>query len=652
MLAVNEISLVMPNNALVTTRIKEIENRLSHISDDESKMLALSELSEFYTFTNIREAQKLLSELQILLQKQPHPDFLLRFHLNTAIVENQFYNFKLSEIHFKHALNIVEAEGNVTQLVEVYIDYAGTLINLNEIDKAMDFIAKAQRHLLAFPDKLLSAHLICREGIVWLHFTDYDKATELLFEAEKILASFEPKELKIKDLYFQTLVYSGLGLIFEKTGDRERCVKAYRRVVEMCENAGIRSRLAWHYANVGNAYMTLDDYEHAEEFFLKADSIKDDISLSARAHATANLGFCYYLGGRYDEALTLYNRAEIIYKRKTDDYENLSIVSRWKGLLFDAIGKTKRAEKRLVEALELARLGKDTKQQAIICSDIADMYADKGDFRNAYDYEVLHNQLVKKYYEETNKIKIDELEFKYEAKRRRKEAELLRLQATGLQLKALRAQMNPHFMFNALNSIQYYINNNDREFAGKSLARFAKLMRASLEYSELEVISLENEIEFLEDYLLINQQLRFENRLEYSLHVDEDIEEDIIGVPTMIVQPYIENAIEHGIRPKKSGLIKIEFKLVDDTTILCIIEDNGVGRARAREIQALDDYHSKHKSRGTSITEKRLEILHASKKNTFFVKTIDLVDPLSKKPIGTRVEIQIPIAEIPYKNQD
>lgn len=641
----------MPSNLLVANHIKELENRLNRIEDDTNKMFALSELSEFYTFTNIREAQKLLAELQISLQKNQHPDLLLSYHLNTAIVENQFYNYKLSEIHFQQALEIVEYEGNVSQQVEVYIDYAGTLINLNEKERAMDFIEKSQRHLAAFPDKVLSSRLICREGIVWLHYTDYDKATELLFQAEKMFADIDPKKLQIKDLYFQTLVYSGLGLIFEKTGDRERCVKAYRRVVEMCEKAGIKSRLAWHYVNVGKAYMALDDYENAEEFFLKADRIKDDISLSARAHATANLGYCYFLGGRYDEALDLYNRAEVIYKRKTDDYENLSILSRWKGLLFDAIGKSKRAEKRLVEALELAKLGKDTKQQAIICNDIADMYADKGDFRNAYDYEVLHNQFVKKYYEETNKIKIDELEFKYEAERRRKEAELLRLQATGLQLKALRAQMNPHFMFNALNSIQYYINSNDREFAGKCLARFAKLMRSSLEYSELEVISLENEIEFLEDYLLINQQLRFENRLTYSLKVDEEIEEDITGVPTMIVQPYIENAIEHGIRPKKSGLIKIEFKLVDETTILCVIEDNGVGRARAREIQALDDYHLKHKSRGTSITEKRLEILHASKKNAFFVTTIDLTDPLSNEPIGTRVEIQIPIVEIPYKNQ-
>ena len=122
----------MPSTGLVASHIKELENRLNHIEDDADKMFALSELSEFYTFTNIREAQKLLAELQIMLQKHQHPDLMLMFHLNTAIVENQFYNYKLSEIHFKQALEIVEEEGNVSQQVEVYVDYAGTLINLND----------------------------------------------------------------------------------------------------------------------------------------------------------------------------------------------------------------------------------------------------------------------------------------------------------------------------------------------------------------------------------------------------------------------------------------------------------------------------------------------------------------------------------------
>ncbi len=642
----------MPNsNTRAQKRIDDLENQLDKFDSDEAKLLALNELAGFYTFTNIREAQKRLSEQHRLLLKKAYPDLLLNFNLNTAIVENQFYNYRLSEIHFRQALAIVENEGNVSQLVEVLIDFAGTLINMHQLTEAADLLDRADRQLKSFPDDILSARLLCREGNLWLHYTDYDRATELLFQSDKMFSNIEPEKLTIKDLYFQTLIHSGLGLIFEKTGDLQRSVNAYRRVIEMSESAGIKSRLVWHYVNVGKAYMTLNDYANAEDFFQKADLIKDDISQSARAHATGNLGYCHFLGGRYDEALDHYNRAEQIYRRsKETDYENLSIVSRWKGILFDAIGKPKRAEKRLLEALEFANLANDTRQKAILCRDIAELYADRNDYRNAYDYEVFHNQFVKRVFEETNKTKVDELEFKYEADRRRKEAEMLRLQATGLQLKALRAQMNPHFMFNALNSIQHHIQFEDRELAAQYLAKFAKLMRSSLEYSELEIISLENEIEFLADYLTINQKLRFDNKLQFSIIVDEEIEEDITGVPTMIVQPYIENAIEHGIRPKKGGFIKIDFKLVDDDSIMCIIEDNGIGRVRAKEFQDRDNYHLRHKSRGVNITERRLEILHSTRKDTFSTRTIDLYDPLSNEAIGTRVEVQIPIVDITSKS--
>jgi two-component system, LytTR family, sensor kinase len=177
-------------------------------------------------------------------------------------------------------------------------------------------------------------------------------------------------------------------------------------------------------------------------------------------------------------------------------------------------------------------------------------------------------------------------------------------------------------------------------------------MRSSLEYSEYEIISLENEIEFLTDYLYINQKLRFEDKLQYKVTVDEDLEEDLMGVPTMIVQPYIENAIEHGLRSKRGGMLKVDFKLLDENTILCSVEDNGIGRELARKMQERDGYHLHHKSRGTSITEQRLEILHSSRKDKFSVTTIDLKDPLSNEPIGTRVEIKIPIAEMPFKSSN
>jgi two-component system, LytTR family, sensor kinase len=634
---------------LESSRIKSLEISLDFAKSEVQRLHKLHELIEYYTFTNIREAQRLLAEQFILLQKYQHPEFLLYYHVNTAIIENQVYNFKLSDIHFQHAINILEDEGNVSQQVEVYIDYIGTLINLNETDKALPYIDKAHRLLASFPDEILYARLICREAYLHWHISDYDRTAELLFKSDKIFDNINSQALKIKDVYFKTLIHVGFGLIYLKKGDNEKSIESYLQAVELCENTGIRSRLAWYYQSIGQAYMAVHDYDNAQEFFTKVSLIPDDISQSARAYATANLGYCHYDKGNYEEALKMYNFAENIYKRKANDFANLSTLSRYKGLLYDACNKPKRAETKFLEAYDYAKKAKNPNLQAVACRNIAEFYADRQDFRNAYKFELMHSEFGGMVYEEANSIKINELEFKYEAERRRKESEMLRLQASSLQLKALRAQMNPHFMFNALNSLQNYIAD---EFAAKYLAKFAKLMRMSLDYSEMEIISLEKEIEFLEDYLLINQKLRFQDRLQYQIIIDEELEDDIIGVPTMIVQPYIENAIEHGIKPKRGGLIKIEFKLVDDDGILCSIEDNGIGREKAAELQKRAGYHEQHKSRGTSITEKRLELLHNDRKDRFSVKTIDLLDPLSNEASGTRVEILIPIVEMPYKNME
>jgi two-component system, LytTR family, sensor kinase len=644
----------MTTVAIQPQRIRELESHLNKMGNEEIRLQSISELAGFYTFTNVREAQRLLAEQYRLLQKYQHPDLMLNYHLNTAIVENQFYNYRLSEIHFKYAVELVDEEGDSHKQVEVYLDFSGTLMNMNDRNRAHEYIEKAKRLLANYPNDILNARLWAREGNLWLNLADYDRATELLFQAQKAFDDFDTEPLSIKDLYLQTLIFADLGAIFERTGDLKRCIITYQHVIKMCEAYDIRSRLTWHYVNVGKAYMELSEMENAVEYFRKADSIQDDISLSARAHATANLGYAYHLGGRYDEALLMYNHAEQIIKRlpeiNEDNYDNMSVISRWKGLLFDAIGKPKRAEKRFEEALEMAKLAKNTRQQAIICNDLAGFYAEAGDYRKAYEFERQHSRFVRSTFEEMNKNKINELEFKYEAERRQQEAEMLRLQATGLQLKALRAQMNPHFIFNALNSLQSYINTDDREFAAKYLAKFAKLIRDSLEYSELEAISLEDEVNFLEDYLLINQKLRFGDKLQYDLQVDADLEDDIVYVPTMIVQPYIENAIEHGVRPKRGGLIQIRFSQQDEDVILCTIEDNGIGRVKAREYQERDGYNLRHKSRGTAITEKRLEILNASRKETLNVQTIDLYDPLTNQACGTKVIVTIPIVELPFKN--
>ncbi len=623
--------------------LKKIEIQLQKQEDDKQRMVLLDQLSEYYAFTDCPKAQLHLDELKRILKTFPHPDFKFNFHNNMAFVENQLYNFYLSEEHYQKAIALLDEIGTVKQQAEAYIDYAGTLVNLRKFEAANKLLEKAKNLLADFPDESLLSRIICREGSINLIYRNYPAAIEQFLEADKrINALITP--LTVKDYYFKTIIYSSLGKIYEDSEEQERSVKAYLNVINWCETLGMRTRLSWHYLNVGNGYMALQELENAELYFKKSLKIKDDISQDARAAAYANLGSCYFIREKYEEALLLIKKAESLYREKSaKDYANFAELESRKAKIAIAQGKNKKAEKHMQKAYEFAWLVKDYKRLSSICQEIAEYYASTDNYEDAYDYLVIHGQMEEQRIAEVNRRLIMEMEVKYEADKKRQEAEVLKLQAVGLQLKALRAQMNPHFIYNALNAIQNYITSNDLSSATKYLAIFARLMRQSLELSDMEYIPLEDEVEFLENYLYINQELRFESKLSYDITVDDEIEDDIMGLPAMIVQPYVENALEHGLRSISEGKLTIEFLLKDEEHIQCIIEDNGIGREKAKEFKDSNPQNSKHRSMGTAITEKRLDIIGKSKhSDELFVKTIDLKTE-EGRAAGTRVEILIPI---------
>jgi len=629
--------------------LTELEYKLRKQSEPHQRLVLIDKLAANYVYTNVNRAKLLLQEFYHILEDINNPDLLLNFHLYSATIENQLYRFERADYHFRSAIAILEERGTANQQAETYIDYAGTCMNLDNMEAAIEYLETAGKLLKSFPDDRLRARITCREGFLNLLYSNYSQAIELLLEADKNITMLE-QPLELKDYYFLTLIHSGLGKIYERNDDRDKSVRSYLKVVNMCETIGIRTRLSWHYLNVGNGYAALNEQENAEEYYQRAIEVADDSSQFARASAFANLGFCYLEKEDYPEALQLFDRAEHLFKqRPEEDYYNLSIIASWRGQIYRELNEQEQARQQLHKALEYAELLKDYKQLSGVYKDLASFYAERQDYENAYRYRCLHDENTERYTEQVDKRKQREVEAKYEAEKKRQETKLLRLQATRLQLKALRAQMNPHFMYNALNSIQNFITSNEVASAAKYLAKFAQLMRRSLDYSDMEIISLEKEIEFLEEYLFINEKLRFEDQLQYEIIIDEEIEEDILGVPTMIVQPYVENAIEHGLRGRKNGLIKVLFFLYDEDTILCVVEDNGVGRQKARQRQLQDPQFQNHRSRGTNITEKRLEILHNSKDEDLFVQTIDLKEESSGKPLGTRVEIKIPIMEIKMK---
>ena len=624
--------------------IEQLESKLEKQKDPKQRLILLDQAATSCVFTNIRKAQKLLDEQNEILKYHDNPDLRLNFLINLALIENQQYNYKLAEMHFIDAIEILEERGGAKQQAEAYIDFVGTLINQKELKKANEYLDKAKTLLNKFPDPHLSARLIAREGFTQLHAGNYSDAIELLLKADKQFTDL-PFLLSIKDNYFLSLIHSSMGIIYSRNGEGVKCVKAFTRVLDLCKANKMHARLSWHYSNVGTAFMALEDYEEAQRYFEKAIAIIDDISQHSRGIAYANLGYCYFKKGSYTEALNLYNKGEFLFTEK-GDVENLFRIERWRAELYKELGKNKKVKEHLMEAYKYANMQKNYLQLSTIFKDIAIFYESIGKYEDAYKHLLNFIHAEERFKDILNSRRMMELEVKYETEKKKREAELLELKTTQLQLKALRAQMNPHFLFNALNSIQNYITSNDPELAAKYLADFSILMRQSLEYSEYEIIPLEKEIEFLENYLSINQKLRFENNLTYEILIDDDIEYDIIGVPTMIIQPYVENAIEHGLRQRKEGKLRVKFSIQDDDTIICVVEDNGIGRDAVKLIQERDQYHNSHRSMGTSITENRLKLLHKDDEKDIIVQTIDLKDEKTGEALGTKVIIPIPITEL------
>jgi len=207
-------------------------------------------------------------------------------------------------------------------------------------------------------------------------------------------------------------------------------------------------------------------------------------------------------------------------------------------------------------------------------------------------------------------------------------------EALRARMKMLSSQMNPHFIFNSLSSIQEFVLANETERVLDYLSEFAGLMRQNLENSMLAHITLSKELQFLDTYLKL-ERTRFNNIFEYRIDIDVEAPENIM-IPPMLLQPYLENAIIHGLR-KSTGPGRLLLKVREKAnTIHCTIEDNGIGRALASAIS-----ESRHKSIAMSNIEARLELLNMEFGQDLF--SVEVVDLEKKgKPSGTKVELCFP----------
>ncbi len=258
-----------------------------------------------------------------------------------------------------------------------------------------------------------------------------------------------------------------------------------------------------------------------------------------------------------------------------------------------------------------------------------------------YTFQILRPVWLRWWFITLSCLALGTLSFIFIRDRLKRANQRLRLENALLDMerKALRLQMNPHFIFNALDSISSFIFKKDPEKAVRYLNNFAKLMRLTLESSMEHLHPVETEVSVLKNYLEL-EKLRFQGKFEYEIEVDDEIDYDV-GIPPMLIQPHVENAILHGLKPlEDSGQLDIRF-IIDEDLLVIEVEDNGIGRKRAKELHKRKD----HRSMATQINRDRLRLLRVSMSEKVEITILDKVKE-SGEPAGTKVIIKLPAENI------
>ncbi len=223
---------------------------------------------------------------------------------------------------------------------------------------------------------------------------------------------------------------------------------------------------------------------------------------------------------------------------------------------------------------------------------------------------------------------------------KQQEKENLIRQRAEMENMALLAQMNPHFIFNCLNSIQQFVFDKDMMATNEYISNFARLIRATLNHSSRPFISVAEEVEYLTDYLSL-EKMRFKDKMDYFVEVEPGLDADESVLPPLMLQPYVENCVRHGLRHKTNGqgYVRIHFqKLAEKLTVT--IRDNGIGRKKALEYKTGE--HIEYQSKGMSLTSARIHMINLLYKSHIEVGVEDMLDD-GGRPEGTRIVIEFPV---------
>ena len=597
--------------------------------------------------------------------------------------------------YIEEGINYAKEINNAEYLATYYSEYSSYKLVAENLDSALVQIKIAESYLPDVTDVRTNLMVLTRYSDILKKKGDIEGASNKYIEALKIAEKNNDESAKAS-------CYMGLGSLYITQKMFEEGYKYIKKFECQCGELDslVEPRcLAVAYSNLANYFVSTNNPDSTIIYASKAIELKKKFnnyngltgSYNALARAQIQIGDTVSALKNYENSLAA---AEVI-KHKSEIVSTLLILGDYH-LKKKNLKKLEEIYDKISSQIESI---KSTRTNIDYYSFLAKYYKLKGNYKKGYEAIEKKQKLVTEYRNETNSTLISDLETKYETDKIKKEKELaeanekLAKQETELSnkillftvvfsvvilllliyifnrlnlirkknkqldeayllleeskkyelaasnLKALKSQMNPHFIFNSLNSIQDLIIKNEKETSYDYIVLFAELVRSSLNNSNNDFIPIEEEIEFLEVYLKL-EKLRFGDEFNYELIVNEI---DDVYIPSLIIQPFLENALLHGLMHKKGDKkLTIEFKL--DKELTCIITDNGVGRKEAKRIK--DRRGNSHESFAMNSIKERLELLSERFNNNYEFQVEDLFE--YDIPTGTRIILSIPFKEEYY----
>ena len=470
--------------------------------------------------------------------------------------------------------------------------------------------------------------------------------------------------------------YNNIGILHKSRGNNPKALEFFKKALQIQEEIGEQT-LPVTLTNIGVIYFEDNKLEQAHSYYSKAEKLFKTIQNERSSALLQNYWGNYFMKKNNPQ------KAEAHYKKALEMYE--SIQNKFgSALAMYHLGTLYFEQKDYAQAMPLASKSLEYAKQMGVLDQLfhseklmSDIYGAQNQtqlsFEHYKNYIVARDSLYSM--ESTKKFDRAEMDFEYQKKEAlfkeesKRQNLLLIFSIIGILLligfiflvinryqvkrrltlqkevaeyeqKALHLQMNPHFVFNCLGSISSFIVQNGTDSALKYLSKFSKLMRLTLEYSKDALIPIDKEIESLQNYLEL-EQLRFHDKFDFRIESTERVEFNM-GLPPLLIQPFVENAILHGLVPKEgTGTIYVNFD-VENNQLVCTISDDGIGITKSAAMR--QNSMNAHKSMALEITKKRLEIMEATISKSAQIEIRELEE--NNTVTGTKVTLRLPIQYI------